>query len=277
MFKTIKQLIVLNKLIYILIFVLLISITDSVFSQGEIAERESIVFKNEYSLGLGLYSNGFGADFVYGKRVNARLKTLYSCGLNIVKHPKEKKIYNPDPFVDSQERFVFGKLNHFYTFKGGMGLKKEVFSKADKGSISISYSYNVGGILGILKPIYYHQIITVNPDSYETIIDKFNESIHSAGEIYGRAHYKYGLDEISLVPGAYGKFDMTFEYSSVDSLIRAIQVGVQLDVYPKRIPILAVETNNQLMLSIFIIYRFGRIVDSRGLKRQAKAFKKSRN
>ena len=55
-------------------------------------------------------------------------------------------------------------------------------------------------------------------------------------EIYGRASFTKGLNEIKVMPGIYAKGGFNFEYSKEDKVIHAIEVGAQINAFPKRDP-----------------------------------------
>lgn len=246
------------------------------FSQGEIAEADKVFYKNENSLAFVPASTGLGLNYRYGKRIDAFKKWIAESDLNIVKHPKEVKIFNSN--FDSQKRFIFGKLNETIVIKSGIGRQHELFSKFDKGSIAIRYFYSAGISFALLKPIYYEMVDSVYHDqvnntyTYYYGTHKFNTSMHMSNDVVGKAPFKLGIDELSVVPGIYAKTGLSFEYSKTDTLIRALEAGVILDTYYKKLPIMATDNNRQIILSVFIAYRWGNIVDGRKYKRKKDNF-----
>ena len=238
----------------------------ALFAQGEILEAPRIFYRNERSIGLMMNSNGFGAGGRYAKRINARKKTIYEVGFSSIKHPKEIKINNNYNY--SSRSFVFGKMNSFISLQSGWGKQKEMFRKIDYGGISIRRYFSVGPALGILKPIYYEVIESGAGGLGQPYLvdEKFNTATHQ-GNIYGRSSFFKGIKEISVVPGACGRAGVSFEYSKSDITIHAIETGVALDIFPKRIEIMAtdIEKNNFFFLTLFVSYRFGRVVDASGI------------
>jgi hypothetical protein len=146
------------------------------------------------------------------------------------------------------------------------GRQHEVFKKFDIGGVAIRYFYGGGPSIGFYKPIYYEILYPVSLYDYSIVTEKFNESIHQAIDIYGRAPFLKGLDEIKVVPGLYAKAGVNFEYSKYDEILHAIEIGASVQIYPRRIPIMANDDNNFLYLSIFASYRFGRIIDPKAPK-----------
>jgi hypothetical protein len=233
----------------------------SLFAQGELAESPRIFYRNEKSIGALLNSNGWGLSGRYAKRINARKKTIYEIDFANIKHPKEIKISNT---YYNNRSFVFGKKNLFINIRGGWGKQKEIFRKVDLGGISIRRYFTVGPAIGILKPIYYDVFKTEGINDYYISEEKFSTSTHQ-GNIYGRASFFRGIDEISVMPGIYGRFGISFEYSKSDIFIHAIETSVGLDLFPKEMEIMATEKNNFYFLTLSVSYRFGKVVDARGI------------
>lgn len=212
-----------------------------------------------------LNSNGFGFGYRYAKRQNYLNKKIFEADFSWVKHPKEERINNPN--YPNNRSFVFGKLNSFYTLRLGAGLQRELFTKADIGSIAIRIIGSGGFSLGFLKPCYYEVITGANGD--EIRVQKYNATINSSN-IYQRSSFFKGLDETEPVPGAYIKTTLSFEYSRKEEILHIIEGGILVEGFYKKIPIMALTENNQFFVSVFISYRFGKIIDPKlqALRRQ---------
>ncbi len=249
-----------RPLAYILFFFLFA--TCRLSAQGEIDEQEKIFYRNEKTYAATLSTNGFAGNFRYAKRLDARRKTLYEIGFTYIKHEKEYKISsNSTPNLSG--RFVFGKTNSLFSLRMGIGSQKELYRKEDKGGISIRYFYNFGPSFGLQKPVYYDVIVLeedVNGDNvYVRKRMKFEPHVL---DVVQRAPFYVGLDEITLIPGIYGKFGFTFEFSKADEAFNAIEVGLVVDAYIKKIPIMANEHNHFIFPAGYISFRFGKVIDS---------------
>ncbi len=254
---------------WILAIPLLFLAEGFLFAQGDIRENPRIFYRNERSIGVLLNSNGWGVSGRFAKRINARKKNIWEIDFANIKHPKEVKISNN--YYNNQS-FVYGKTNLFINFRGGWGKQKEIFRKIDKGGISIRRYFSFGPILGVLKPIYYEVWKTDGSgtsNGYTIVEEKFSSSIHT-NEINGRASFFKGFNEISLMPGAYGRFGMSFEYSTSDINIHAIETAVSLDLFPTRMKIMENDQNNFYFLTLSVSYRFGKVVDARGIVKEDK-------
>jgi hypothetical protein len=250
-------------------FFIIFFIYTSCFAQGEVDEQSKIFYRNEKSAGLVLNTCGFGMNLRYGQRVDYLNKRLYEMDLSFVKDLKEVKISNP--YFPNNRGFVFGKLNSFFHLSGGYGHQHEVFRKFDVGGISIRYCYSGGATLGFYKPIYYDILYPIS-SSYEFVIEteKFNPTIHQATDIYGRASFLKGFDELKLVPGIYGKFGVSFEYSKYDEVLHAIDIGLQLHTFLTPVPIMAGDKHSRFFPAIYVSYHIGKIFDPKMPKSKSK-------
>jgi hypothetical protein len=239
--------------------VLLIIGINSIYAQGELTEEQKVFYRNEKTAGLLLNTDGFGISYREGKRLDYLNKRLFEIDFGIIKHPKEVRLSNP--YYQTTKSFVFGKLNSLFFIRGGIGHQHEIFSKADQGGVAIRYFYSAGPAIAIYKPIYYKIIYPVSASNIETIDEKFELSIHQPGDIYSKSAFSKGLDETKFLPGLYAKGGFNFEYSKEDIVIHAIELGISVNAFPKKIPIMATEDNKAVFLSVFVSYRIGLIID----------------
>ena len=239
--------------------VLLIVGINSIYAQGELTEEQKVFYRNERTFGLLLNTDGFGISYREGKRLDFLNKRLYEIDFGVIKHPKEVKLTNP--YYQNAKSFVFGKLNSVFFIRGGIGHQHEIFSKADQGGIAIRYFYTAGPALALYKPIYYKVLYPVSTTRSETRDEKFEESIHQPGDIYSKSAFTKGLNETKILPGIYAKGGFNFEYSKEDKVIHAIELGLSVNAFPKKIPIMATTDNKAIFLSVFVSYRIGLIID----------------
>jgi len=245
-----------SAFILVLIFVLS---AGSLLAQGEIDQQLRVMLRDERTYGGFLNSNGWGVNYRYGYWRNARNQFIVDGDFAYVKHPKEVKStvsYNYNSY-----RYVYGKENLFWELKGTAGWQKELYRKIDRNGISVRLYYAGGLSIGFTKPIYY-KVFTTSPIGeiiYEEYL-KFDPSIHQQ-LIGGRGPFYMGFDELKVIPGLYGKTGFSFEYSTKDAVIHALEAGVSITAYYKEIPIMATEQNNWIFFTLNVGYRFGRIID----------------
>ena len=243
----------------LIIAVLIIYGSVSLYAQGDLNEQQKIFFRNEMSFAILLNSNGIGVSYREAKRIDFLNKRFFEIEAGTLKHPKEYKISNP---YTQSGSFVFGKLNSTFYLRGGVGRQHEIFKKADLGGVAIRYFYSAGPVIAFYKPIFYKVLYpTSTINEYEIRLEKFESSFSLPQEIYSRASFFKGFDEIKVLPGLFAKGGFNFEYSKEDKLIHAIELGAQINAFPKKIPIMAGSENNNLFFSLFVSYRFGIILD----------------
>ncbi|MFA6127779.1 MAG: hypothetical protein WC699_10775 [Bacteroidales bacterium] len=246
-------------------FLVFFAICTDGYSQGEIDKQPKVFYRNERSWSGSLNSNGWGVNYRYNKRINAFSSLLLDIDLASIRHPKEIK--SQSPYIGGWGRsYVFGKTNEAYSLRGGTGYQKELFSKFDQGGISVRVFSGGGFSLALLKPIYYLKITGFDP----TTLDLFTEKslfdpdyMQSIYDIYDRESFFTGVKEVKFIPGFYVRTGLSFEYSSEDRQVHALEGGIQIEGFLKKLPILATEDNRQLFLTLFASYRFGKVIDAR--------------
>lgn len=241
-----------NLRFYTLVFFLFLLSLNS-YCQGISDDELGIFYRNEKSLGFQLNTNGWGLGYRYGSRINYFEKRNLEIDFSHIKHSKEIK---SSSLYYSSSSFVFGKLNYVFDLRAGFGKQNEMFSKRDPGSIAIRYFYSFGPSIAILKPIYYEIA-----DGIDVRIEKFT-NVHTPDEIRGKASFFEGFDEISVIPGAYLKSGFSFEFSQRETIMHALEVGVMLQAYLNDLEIMAVDNNQQFYFTLFVSYRFGKIVNA---------------
>jgi hypothetical protein len=243
----------------LIILLVLASVINELYSQGELNEQQKVFFRNEKSFAILLNSDGYALSYRGAKRIDYLNKKIFELDAGILKHQKEYKISNP--YYQSGS-FVYGKLNTVVFIRGGIGHQKELFKKADLGGIAIRYFYSVGPTIALYKPVYYRIIHYVNQYYSELRDEKFDVSVAPLPyDIYNKASFFKGLNETKVLPGVYVKGGFNFEYSVEDRIIHAVEIGAQINAFPKEIPIMASYDNKSIFFSLFVSYRFGIITD----------------
>ena len=254
------------KRIYLILLILFFS-SEITFSQGELQDGR-MYNRDERTFAIQTSSIGSGINFQVGKRIDGFNKRLFFTEFSTIKHSKEIKTQNPY-LVDGNKRFVFGKINSVFDFRFGYGKQKEAFGKHDKGGISIRYFYSGGVSVALSKPVYYNVIDSIYYDlNYDKIYiatskHKFSTTVHQVSDIESRAPFFDGFNETKLTPGLFAKFGLSIEYSNTDEIINAIEAGVIVEAFPKKLEIMASDVNDQFFVSLFLAYRFGKVTSNR--------------
>jgi len=253
-----------NRLIALSFIVFFVNCVDG-YSQGEIDKQAKVFYRNERSWSGSLNSNGWGVNYRYSKRLNAFSSLIFDADLAGIRHSKEIK--SQSPYKGGWGRsYVFGKTNEAFAIRGGTGYQKELFSKFDQGGISIRFFSGGGLSLAILKPVWYQKVTGFNPSTLELSLEPslFDpDYMQSIYDIYDRESFFKGINESFVIPGVYVRAGLSFEYSSEDRTVHAVEGGIQVEGFLKKLPILVTDDNHQLFLTLFATYRFGKVIDAR--------------
>jgi hypothetical protein len=249
----------------LLLFILGIIASPSSYAQGEIDDEAKVFFRNERTFAGTLSTNGWHIGMQYAIRKDAFRSYILGGDIGSLRHPKEFK--SQSPYAGGWGTgFVFGKTNEVVSIRFGAGFQKEIFGKYDKGGISVRYFYSAGLSLALMKPVYYDKVVGFDYERLKILTEEslFDPDVmQSIYDIYDRKSFFKGIDEIKPDPGIFARAGISFEYSIQDRIVNALEGGVQVEGFLNKIPIMASNDNRQLFLSLFVTYRFGKVLDAR--------------
>ena len=264
----------------IIVFLGVINCFSAIYAQGEIDLQAKVFYRNEWSVAAMFNSNGFGANYRYGQRIDAANKRLFEVDFAYMKDPKEQKSLSV-----TGAKYVDGKKNLAFNFRFGYGKQHEIFRKHDVGGIAVRYFYNFGPSVVLLKPIYYDVGDVISLPSGAAYWDPFPPAKKYDSGWYGqnirigsRASFFKGFDELKPIPGAFAKLGVNFEFGKEDRVIHALEAGLIAEGFIKKVEIMDYTNpdinlkkyaqNQQFFLTLFVSYRFGRIVDPFEVKKK---------
>jgi hypothetical protein len=67
-----------------------------------------------------------------------------------------------------------------------------------------------------------------------------------------------GWNELTITPGLYAKTAVRFDYGSFNELVSAIEVGLNIDFYAKKIPQMVYNKEKQLFFGGYVAIIFGK-------------------
>ena len=252
------------------IFTLLLLVLSIPSAESQIikapAAGAGIVYDRESSIQFRLSTNrglAIGAEF--GKLRTYYKTTFYQVSLGEIRHPKEQR-QSPDPQVGRSFRsYIYGKRNNLLALRAGWGVKRYFSEKAKQKGVALGVSYTVGPTLGLLKP--YHLALcypsTDNPGACRIFHQSYSEEnalifLDEAGRIKGASAFTRGFKDISLTPGGNASAAIHMDWGAFDEVVKALEVGVMLDVFAQKTPILVSEENQRVFLNFFINMQFGK-------------------
>jgi len=244
------------KSIFSILFIL--GFLSAGFSQ-ELKSQEDIklYYRSSVAYGLSLHTEGWGISFKYQQHRSYKDKRFYSFEFQKLKHPKEQKVFNA--FDDNAKGFYYGKVNALTNARFGIGGQHALATKEIKKGVQIAYVYSAGFNLGLQKPIYL-EVYDIDGNN-RIVTERYDPEIHTIGTIYGRASFTNGINEISFVPGIFAKFGFNFEYSPYDEKLKAVEVGVALDLFYKEVPLMYNAYNNQYWVTFYLMFEIGKKIE----------------
>ena len=225
---------------------------------------------NEISIGLRLNTNGWSLFAERGKVKTEETKyrdqfhdvNLLYLELSERKHPKEtRSTINGDP--QQTRPFVFGKVNNFYTLKGGFAHRKMIAGKPESGTVSVHWIYGGGLVAGFLKP-YYIEALVANPSigRFEQQTIRYSEETKgtflSEGFILGATGFAKGLNETKVVPGVSARTGLHFDFAQRKRTKLAVEVGMSGELYTQRVEIMANQKAQPYALNIYASIQAGK-------------------
>jgi hypothetical protein len=244
-----------NYIVIIVLGAFMLSGPDT-FAQKPATQRNYAMFRKAVYGGLSFTTNGWGGSFYYAKHQTAKVKRLYTVDCSFLKHPKEYKIFTP--LDENSKSYAFGKLNSFSTLDLGGGQKKILFEKERSKGVQVSLNWSVGPSIGFVKPVYLEILKFDGIEVVDIVQERYDPEAHNLTNIYGRAPNSKGLSELKFTLGGFVKAGVNFEFSAEHEGIKAIEVGGKVNVYRKRIPIMAEVDNPFMFLELYIGLQLGK-------------------
>ncbi len=249
-----------------LFFILLLAFASAASAQGfkPPVSGTGIVYNRETAFNFRLTTNkGYAAGMEFGRLRTYYRTSFFQVNIGEVKHTKEQRL-SPPPNVRSFRPFVFGKQNNLFIARSGWGIKRYYSEKARHKGVAVGMSYSVGPSLGILKPYYLALAYTSpdNPRDQRVLHQKYSEE--NAGvfldptRILGASPFTKGFSDLSFIPGGNASVAFHMDWGAFDEVVKALEIGLQVDVFPRKVPILVSEENSQLFFNFFINLQLGK-------------------
>jgi hypothetical protein len=217
-------------------------------------EEGNLSFRKQSSFGIQLRTNGYGVFYELGTRRSPRFTNLYLIEISEIKNRKEEKIGGPENFFSNS--FIFGKQNNFYQAKLGFGQQYILGQKGNKNGVAITANVGAGLALGFLKP-YYLQVI--DSQGKEQSVSYYSDSTTflDPSAILGGSGFTKGWNELKMKPGVFIKGSLRFDFGRYNERVQAIEIGMSLEAYASKIPIMVYSEPKQLFFQGHVAFVFG--------------------
>lgn len=242
--------------IYIITFFILTFTHFNGYSQLPAYQNNKASLRKAYYGGLQLHTSGWGATFTYSKFKTFKTKNTFSIEFVSMKHGKEFKRTSTND--ERAKGYYYGKQNSLSLLRINKGNKKIIYEKLRKQGLEVSLNTKYGVSLGILKPVYLEVLKVNGNQDVKVVTEKYNPELHHINNIYGRSSNLTGFSELTIVPGANIKGSFIFEFSNERDKVKSLELGLGLDAFYKRLPLMSEVKNNFLYPSVFLNLQFGK-------------------
>ncbi len=219
-------------------------------------DGEDVIYSHTSGVSIFVHSQGVGVNGRLGTFLTAISSRSFAFDLYFTKHLREEMTANP--VYPEALPYVFGKSNSMFSMRLLREHRKELSPKLRFGAVQVGTVARYGFSLGFLKPVYLY--IGIPDIPYEQIITvEYNPEEHFYDDIYGRAPWVNGLDDLTVVPGIHLGGGLTFEYSSQRGYTKSLEIGAMFDAYLNEIEILTSDLvePQRLFLSLYIKLEMG--------------------
>ena len=221
------------------------------------SEEGVLVYNKQSIFGIQGRTNGYGIFYELGRMKTNRKTNIYRIDITEIKHLKEEKSSQAGLFLGNP--FIYGKINNFYQVTLGFGQQHILGQKGNKNGVAVSAVYNAGLALGLLRP-YYLEV--QDPMGGENKVIKYSEADRNlfldGPSIVGSGGFGKGWSELKVKPGAFAKTALRFDYGRFNEVVSGIEVGLSVEFYGSKIPILADQKDKQMFFQGYIALLFGR-------------------
>ncbi len=224
--------------------------------------QDEYVYKNEFSGGLRLQSNGISLLLEYGKIKDIKRTRLFQVDYQYYIDFKMKK-QKAFPLGKNEGRnYFYGLQNKFHMLRFSYGGKRMIADKARRNGVRVSFVGYGGITLGLLVP--YKLDLKYDDDKGNIVV---------RSESYSEANKEVFLDRLRIneasgvgsgfgktepVPGLHGKVGFDFDFGGRDEYEKALGAGFTADIFYKRLPIMADAENRFYKFSFYVSFQFGK-------------------
>ncbi len=227
------------------------------------SDTKGILYNKEKALDARILTHGWAVD-VYLGTLKTYFKTqYYRFGIGNLMHSKEKRAateYVATGFSTGVRHYRYGKQNYVYTLHGGWGMKHYYTEKAKRKGVSLAMNYSGGLIAGLLIP-YYLDVSDPKKrgsSNYFKYSDETAASFLDRHLIRGKGGVFKGVKETSIVPGVFAQVGVHLDWGAFDEFLHAVEVGAQLQVFSKKMPIMVIEENKPYFFNLYLSLQIGK-------------------
>jgi hypothetical protein len=217
-------------------------------------------YKKEASGGARIQSNGVSVYAEYGWIKDLQKTRLIQIEYQYFINYQQKRQKSQ---IQGGREFQYGVQNRFHAVRVSFGFKRTIADKADRKGVRLCFTGFLGVSLGLVKP-YYLKLIQPGDNNGPPVIkeERYSEAnatrFLSLDSIVEAAPVRFGLNQLEPVPGLHGKVALDFDWGMKDEFVKALEAGIMMDIYYKRIPVMVNNSNRFFQIGLFLAFHFGK-------------------
>jgi hypothetical protein len=226
-----------------------------------------VLYNKERSFDFRPHTNGMAIGVHFGKIKTYYKTNYYQFDLGFIRHPKEYRqtvsFNSGSPFTRSTGSFTYGKQNDLLVFRGGVGKKYYYSDKAKRKGVAVAIDYELGPSIGMLKP-YYLDLSRLQDNGFidyvstERYSEENKDLFLDETKIIGPASFFKGFGQVTFIPGLHARLGAHFSLGAFDEYIKAFEIGVMVDGFFQRVPIMIVENNTPVFINGYLSFQIGK-------------------
>ena len=226
-------------------------------------DAKGIIYDREGVFDMRIHTHGWAVGYQIGKIKSYYKTTFYNFELGELRHYKETRKSTDFSSISPSNGFrsyTFGKQNYAFVLRGGIGQKRYYTEKASKNGVAVGLTYSGGLTAALMKP-YYLEIGGARDGSRGTAMKYSEENAKlflDPYRIQGKGNLLKGVGETKIIPGIHGQIGVHLDWGAFDEFLKAVEIGIMLDVFPKKLPIMITKENRPYFMNLYVSLQLGK-------------------
>jgi hypothetical protein len=211
------------------------------------------------AFGPSLNRFGVAADFKYYQPNPNMLSFVHgdiSLELGNIQHPREVALINNT--LQSSGIYKFGKINYAWALRPYYMARYALSVRQDRKSVALNAVGGIGIPLAYTWPVYILLYQQGSGPAEEFDVVRYDPEQHPQNLIGGRAAFTRGFGEGTVTPGLGLNTGLEFSWGNYRSDVKIVTLGMRVEGYAKKLPILYLDNMNKRLFSMFYLtFAFG--------------------
>jgi hypothetical protein len=226
-----------------------------------------VLYEKEKVFEFRAHSNGGAISMQFGKIPTFYKTNYYQFDLGLLKHPKEYRqsvtFNSSNPFARTSNSYTYVNQTYFMVLRGGIGRKIYFSEKAKRKGVAAGVNYEFGPSIGLLIP-YYLKLSRLEENGFSDYISTERYTEENADifldntKIIGPASFFHGFGNLSALPGVHARLGAHFSVGAFDKYVKAFEMGIMVDAYFQRVPIMIIENNSPAFINGYLSFQIGK-------------------